>query len=98
MLWAIYSIDKPDTAALRVSHVEAHKAYLDKVDAQIFFSGPQQSDDALRNIGSLWIIRAGSRAEAQAFVDAEPFFRAGLYERCTITRVRRGHFHPELVE
>ena len=98
MLWAIYLTDTPNAAPLRAKHLEAHKAYLHKVDPQIFFTGPLQSDDASQNIGSLWIVRAGSRAEAQAFVDAEPFFRSGVYASHTINRVRAGHFHAELVE
>ena len=98
MLWAIYLTDTPDAAPLRAKHLEPHKAYLHKVDPQIFFSGPLQNDDATKNIGSLWIIRAGSRAEAQAFVEAEPFYQAGVFESHRITRVRAGHFHAELVE
>ena len=39
---------------------------------------------------------ANSRAEAQAFVDNEPFHRAGVFASERVTRVRKGHFHPEL--
>ncbi len=47
------------------------------------------------NIGSLWIIVANSRSEAQAFVDGEAFCRAGVFESVSVKRVRKGHFHPE---
>lgn len=98
MLWAVYLLDKADSAPLRTTHLEAHKAYLHKVDGQCFFTGPLMADDATRNIGSLWIISAGSRGAAEAFVQSEPFFQAGVFESHRITRVRAGHFHPELVE
>lgn len=98
MLWAIYLTDQPDSAPLRAAHLEAHKAYLHKVDPQCFFTGPLMADDASRNIGSLWLISAASRAAAEAFVQAEPFFQAGVFASHRITRVRAGHFHPELVE
>lgn len=97
MLWAIYLIDKPNATSIRAEHQAVHSAYLKKMDPVCFFTGPLQSDDATRNIGSLWIIKAESRAEAQAFVDGEAFYRAGVFESVTINRVRMGHFHPELV-
>ena len=51
MLWAIYCIDKPNSAALRAEHQERHSAYLKEKDPVIFFTGPLQSDDAGQNIG-----------------------------------------------
>ena len=96
MLWAIYLIDKPNSTALRAEHQAEHVAYLKKGDSLCFFTGPLQSDDAKETIGSLWVISANSRAEAQAFVDNEPFHRAGVFASERVTRVRKGHFHPEL--
>jgi len=98
MLWAIYCVDKPDSAALRTEHHARHSAYLKEKDAAIFFTGPLQSDDASQNIGSLWIVEANSRSEAQAFVDGEAFYRAGVFESVSVRRVRKGHFHPELAD
>ena len=96
MLWAIYCIDKPNSGGLRTEHHQRHSAYLTEKDPVIFFTGPLQSDDARENIGSLWIITANSRSEAQAFVDGEAFYRAGVFESVSVRRVRTGHFHPEL--
>ncbi len=98
MLWAIHLIDKPNSAEIRAKHLAAHVAYLNKVDSVCFFTGPLQNDDAAQSIGSLWIIKANSRAEAQAFVDAEVFYKAGVFESVKIARTRKGHFHPELAE
>jgi len=98
MLWAIYCIDKPNSAALRAENQQRHSAYLKEKDAVIFFTGPLQSDDASGIIGSLWIVAANSRSEAQAFVDAEAFYRAGVFASVSVRRVRKGHFHPELAE
>ena len=98
MLWAIYCVDRPDSTALRAEHQQRHSAYLKAKDPDIFFTGPLQSDDGGANIGSLWIIAAGSRSEAQAFVDGEAFYRAGVFESVSIRRVRKGHFHPELAD
>jgi uncharacterized protein len=95
MLWAICCIDKPNSKALRAEHQQRHSAYLKERDGVIFFTGPLQSDDGSENIGSLWIIVANSRSEAQAFVDEEAFCRAGVFESVSVKRVRKGHFHPE---
>ena len=98
MLWAIYCVDKPNSAPLRAEHQARHSAYLKEKDPVIFFTGPLQSDDAGANIGSLWIIAANSRSEAQAFVDGEAFYRAGVFESVSVRRVRKGHFHPQLAD
>ena len=97
MLWVIHLLDKADSGPLRVAHLEAHKDYLHRMDPVCFFTGPLQSDDASRNVGSLWIISANSRAEARAFVEGEAFFQAGVFQSYQIHRLRMGHFHPELV-
>jgi len=98
MLWAVYCIDKPDSAALRKEHLAAHVEYLKKNSGKIFLSGPLQSDDAAANVGSLWILKADSREAAQAFADNEVFVRAGVFQSVTVRRMRQGFFHPELSE
>jgi uncharacterized protein YciI len=98
MLWAVYCIDKPNTLALRAQHLASHREYLTKNARKIFFSGPLQTDDAATNVGSLWILSVPSRAEAQAFVDNEDFYRAGVFASVTIHRIRQGFFHPDLGE
>jgi uncharacterized protein YciI len=96
MLWVIICVDKPNSAAKRAEHLLAHRKYLDNPLHQIFFSGPQESDDGSAVVGSLFIIKAPSRTEAQAFVDGETFYRAGVFESVTIRRMRKGRFQPEL--
>jgi len=98
MLWAIYLTDKPNSAELRAKHMDAHRAYLNSVDSVCFFTGPLQNDDASGSIGSLFVISGNSRADAQAFVDNEPFYKSGVFESVKIARTRKGHFHAELAE
>jgi uncharacterized protein YciI len=98
MLWSISCVDKPNTAAKRTELLPLHREYLKRWDAVIFFSGPQQSDDGSQNIGSLFILNVPTRARAQEFIENETFYRAGVFEKVTITRLRKGHFHPELAD
>ena len=56
------------------------------------------ADDGKEFIGSLLIVNVGSRAEAQAFVDGDPFQKAGMFKSVTITRMRKGQWNPQAVE
>lgn len=97
MLWAIYSIDKPNSGALREKALQDHVQYFTENQDVIFVSGPQQNDDASAIIGSLFIIKVADRAAAEAFLENEPLYKAGVFESCRITRFRRGrYFNPSL--
>jgi len=39
-----------------------------------------------------------SRADAKAFVDADPFTKNGVFSNITITRMRKGQWNPEAAE
>ena len=98
MLWFIMCVDKPNSAELRAERLAEHRKYLDGVNHLIFFSGPQESDDGSKLIGSFFIVNVPSRAAAEAFVADETFNRAGLFESVMIRRLRKGRFHPELAD
>ena len=98
MLWAIYCLDKPNTAAARSELLKVHRNYLDANVTDIFFSGPLLSDDAEQSFGSLFILNVKGRVEAQAFIDNEPFNNAGVFERIHIFRMRKGRFNPHLAD
>jgi hypothetical protein len=46
----------------------------------------------------LLIVNVASRAEAQAFVDGDPFTKAGMFKDVTITRMRKGQWNPAAAE
>ena len=98
MLWIISCIDKPNSAALRGELLATHRKYLDGWNDKIFFSGPQETDDGTQFIGSFFILNVPSRAEAQRYIEGETFYVAGLFESVTIRRLKKGRFHPEVVE
>lgn len=98
MLWVIICVDKPGSEALRNEHLDAHRQYLAAHSHRLFFTGPQLSDDGARQIGSVFIVKADSRDEAQRFVEGEDLFRAGVFDSVTIRRIRRGRLNPELAE
>ena len=81
MIFVFWLIDRPQTAALREEVRPAHRAYLAKIADRMAFAGPLTSDDGLTTVGSLLAIDFPSRAEAQAWIQAEPFTMAGVYEK-----------------
>src|SRR5437867_1452040 len=94
MLYIIYQVDKPDSAAIRAANREAHFAYLDQHEDILVLGGAMLANDGVTRTGSVLIINVPTRVEAEAFSAAEPFRRAGLFERVEINRMRRGQWNP----
>lgn len=79
MIYVLHLLDRSDGAALRQQVRPEHKAYLGAVADRIAFAGPLMADDGVTMIGSLLAIEFESRAAVRAWLDDEPFTRAGLY-------------------
>ena len=81
MVFVILGFDAPDGAAKRKVHRPAHLKNIEILDAQrrVILAGPL-TDGA----GSLIVITAGSLAEAQAFVQSDPYTVNGVFERVEI--------------
>jgi uncharacterized protein len=98
MLWVITCINKPNIDAIRDAARPAHREYLKKQDGIILLSGPLQNHDGSSNTGILFIVNVKSHAEAQAFADGEAYAKAGMFSSITITRMRKGHFNPDVAD
>lgn len=84
MLYTFVLVDKPDALATRLEIRPQHKAYLAGKAGQIAFAGPLVSDDGTTMVGSLLVIDFASREDAQRWIAAEPFTRAGVYASTAI--------------
>ncbi|WP_036242657.1 YciI family protein [Mesorhizobium sp. STM 4661] len=98
MLWTVYCLDRADTAEARAEHLTVHREYLDQFKSRIFFSGPLQNDDASVALGSLFILNVPARVGAEDFISNEPFYKAGIFEKIAIYRMRKGRYNPDLVD
>jgi uncharacterized protein YciI len=88
MLFAIHAVDHVGALDKRLSHYEAHKAFLSDTstyDVTIVMSGPLTADDGQTMIGSLFLVEAADRAAVERFHHADPFFAAGIWQTVTIT-------------
>jgi hypothetical protein len=84
MLYTFVLLDKPGAQALRQQVRPEHKAYLGTMADRLAFAGPLLADDGQTMVGSLLVIDFPSREQAQAWLAAEPFTRAGLYAASSV--------------
>lgn len=92
MPFLIETWDRPDGAECRVRTRPDHIAYLEAHLDRLLGAGAKLSDDGETALGTVYVVDTDSRDEAQAFVDADPFTRAGLPGRVVLTRWRKAIF------
>lgn len=98
MFWAITRVAAPNFAAMREKGLQAHRDYLRSQKQILLMAGVMVTDDDKGFTGSVLIVHVNSRAEAQAFVDGDPFQKDGLFTDVKITRIRRGQWNPDVGE
>ena len=79
MLFAIYMLDKPDSAELRAATRPAHGAYMAAHVDGMRLGGPLYADDHETMIGRVVIKEFADRAAAEKFAAEEPYNQAGLF-------------------
>jgi uncharacterized protein YciI len=98
MLWAISRVAGPSFAEKREKGLQPHLDYLHSQKGILVLSGATLSDDGKDYTGSLLIVNVDGRAAAQAFVDGDPFQKAGMFTNVKITRMRKGQWNPQAAE
>lgn len=87
MLFVRVCYDAPGSWDLRKKHRAERTVFLDSGRIQIVSAGPLcAGDDSDVYIGTFMLIEAPSREDVVAFHEADPFTKAGIYERVFITR------------
>lgn len=84
MLFAIIAYDSPDSGDARASHREGHLAHFKAHADKIAVAGPLTGAAS----GSLVIYRADSEETARAFIEADPFYPAGVWQRCEVMQFK----------
>jgi uncharacterized protein len=92
MPYAIQTADKPGSAELRAANRPAHLDYLTAHASKLLAAGALISDDGTGGHGGIIIVDTDDRAEAERFINDDPFTKAGLFEKITITRWRKAFF------
>ena len=89
MFFVFHCVDKPGAAEIRAANREAHLAHLKAQGDRVFAAGPLQTDGGDGMTGSILILDFPDRAAAQAFADADPYAKAGLFESVVIRRWKK---------
>jgi uncharacterized protein len=79
-LFAILAFDAPGSDAKRAEHRDGHLAHFRAHAAMIAVGGPLGGTAS----GSLVIVEAESEEEARAFIEADPFHAAGVWENVRV--------------
>lgn len=77
MLFVIHAKDKPDSLELRQATRPAHLEFLAPFDVQV--GGPLLDADG-QMCGSCVLLEVPDRAAAKAFIEGDPYGKAGLFE------------------
>ncbi len=95
MPYAIQTVDKPNSAELRASTRAAHLEYLTAHQDKLLAAGALINDDGTGGSGGILIVDTDDRAEAERFIANDPFTKAGLFERVSVTRWRKAFFDKQ---
>lgn len=82
-LFTITARDKPDSLDLRMDTRPAHVEYLQGRGERLLVAGPTLDENGDPD-GSLVVIEAQDLEEARAFAGADPYAKAGLFERVEV--------------
>ena len=83
MLYAIICIDKPGALETRKANRDAHLAHIRGTDGAILQAGPFLDAEG-QMCGSLLIYEAEDKAAVEAWVEADPYGKAGLFQSVEI--------------
>lgn len=84
MLVALMCHDKPDHLDVRKANRDAHLAYI-KDSGAVTMAGPLLDADE-QMCGSLIVLDVVDMAAAQAWVDGDPYGKAGLFQSVRLTQ------------
>jgi uncharacterized protein YciI len=95
MPYAIQTQDKPGTAQLRSDTRAAHLEYLTTNKHRLLAAGALINDDGTGGSGGILIVDTDDRKEAERFINEDPFTKAGLFAKVSVTRWRKAFFNKE---
>lgn len=79
----IVAHDGPEAGARRKAALSDHFAHIERVMDAIRVAGPLKDAQGTPRV-SLFIVEARDAAAARAFVEADPYFAAGVWDRIEV--------------
>jgi uncharacterized protein YciI len=86
MHFLIRCMDQPGGPELRKRNFQAHQDYLAQAGkaANIIVSGPLVGQDGVTPTGSAYLVEASDLRSAKAFIEADPYHQAGVWESVSV--------------
>ena len=86
MYFAVVAIDRPGTKQLRLDTRPSHREYLNSPNdaVSVKLAGPMLAPDNETMVGTLLVLEAPDLATAQAFVENDPYRKAGLFAEVSV--------------
>ena len=95
MPYAIITQDKPNHLHLRNEVRAVHLDYLERNRHLLLAAGGITDDDGEGGYGGVLLVDTEDRAEAERFIQNDPFTKAGLFAGITVVRWRKAYFDFE---
>jgi uncharacterized protein YciI len=95
MPYAIITRDKPNSLQLRNEVRQPHLEYLTANKDKLLAAGAQTDDTGQGGYGGIIIVDTEDRAEAERFIQNDPFTKAGLFAGIEVVRWRKAFFNKE---
>jgi uncharacterized protein len=86
MLFAVIARDRPGALEVRLATRAAHLAYIEATGI-VVMAGPLIEDGQM--CGSLIVLETGSLDAARDWVTGDPYGKAGLFERVSVTEWKK---------
>lgn len=91
MAYLIETFDKPGALPLRLAIRDKHLAYLEENKALLIACGAKLDDDGENADGGIYLVDVETRAQAQSFITADPFYQADLFREVRVIRWRKAY-------
>ncbi|RDE09685.1 YciI family protein [Pelagibacterium lacus] len=83
-MFAVIATDKQDHFEMRMQTRPSHLQYWEDNGDAMVLAGPLLGEDG-KAMGSMMVVAAADRAEAERVVGADPYALAGVFDSVTIT-------------
>ena len=87
MHFVVIGTDAPASMPHRTASLADHRRYVDDWAGSIVLSGPLLADDSDMRTGQFYVLEVTDRSVAEAFINEDPFTKAGVFDRIEITRL-----------
>jgi uncharacterized protein len=91
MAYLIETFDKPGALPLRLAVRDKHLTYLEENKELLIACGAKLDDDGENAHGGIYLADVETRAQAEAFIAADPFFQADLFREVRVIRWRKAY-------